>query len=134
MASPSGVWLSNAEMAAARFVSVQGVDAHELGQLEKVSDAAGFLERLVQLLAVPSTRTFERELARAVRESWRARAAGFASDRVMPQLSHISLPSSRCRLSTVRWPFVCEELSMRSATSASTWRNAALRRVDLVRA
>ena len=36
------------EVTAAGLAAVQGVDAHELAQLEEVGDAAGLLERLVE--------------------------------------------------------------------------------------
>src|SRR6266436_3020727 len=43
----------DAEVAAAGLTPVQGVGANQLGQLEKIGDAAGLLERLVQLLVGP---------------------------------------------------------------------------------
>src|SRR3954453_961400 len=42
-----------AEVAAAGLRTVQGVDAHQLGQLEEGRDAPGLLQRLVQLLVLP---------------------------------------------------------------------------------
>src|SRR4051812_23580497 len=41
----------DAEMAAARFLTLQRVHAHQLGQLEEISDTAGLLELLIELLA-----------------------------------------------------------------------------------
>src|SRR5437762_1795376 len=41
-----------AEMAAARLLAVQGVVAHQLGELEKVRHPTSVLERLVQLFAL----------------------------------------------------------------------------------
>src|SRR4051812_18525039 len=41
-----------AEVAAARLAAFQGVEAEELAELEEVGDAAGLLERLVDLVAV----------------------------------------------------------------------------------
>src|SRR5262245_7450217 len=49
-------------MAAARFLARQRVAAHELAQLEEVGDAAGHLERLVQLLAAAEHRDVLPEL------------------------------------------------------------------------
>src|SRR5688500_2474625 len=39
-----------AEVAAARLFAMERVDAHQLGELEEIRYAAGFLERLVELL------------------------------------------------------------------------------------
>jgi hypothetical protein len=40
-----------AEMPAARFVALQSVDAQQLAVLELVSDASGFFEALIQIVA-----------------------------------------------------------------------------------
>ncbi len=40
-----------AEVAAAAFVALQRVEAHQLGEFEEVGHAAGLLERLIELLA-----------------------------------------------------------------------------------
>src|SRR2546428_389598 len=45
-----------AEVTAARFLAMQGVVAHQLGQLEEVRDAARVLERLVEILARAAAR------------------------------------------------------------------------------
>src|SRR5712691_12496608 len=39
------------EVAAARFLAMQGIVAHQLGELEEVRHAARVLERLVEILA-----------------------------------------------------------------------------------
>ena len=49
-ASPSGRLVLDAEVAAAGLVALEGVEAHELAELEEVGHAAGVLERLVELL------------------------------------------------------------------------------------
>ena len=41
----------DAEVAAARLLAVQRVEAHQLAELEEVGDAAGLLERLIELRA-----------------------------------------------------------------------------------
>src|SRR4051812_7936909 len=35
------------EMAAARFAAFQGVETHQLAELQEIGDAAGFLQRLI---------------------------------------------------------------------------------------
>src|SRR5699024_11681717 len=41
------------EMTTARFTAVQGVNAHELGQLQEIGNASGALQSLVKLLVDP---------------------------------------------------------------------------------
>ena len=39
------------EMSAARFVPLEGIDAHQFGEFEKISDPSGAFERLVVAFA-----------------------------------------------------------------------------------
>src|ERR1044071_3341355 len=41
-----------AEMAAARFVAGEGIDAHQLAELEEIGDASGAFQRLVERFTV----------------------------------------------------------------------------------
>src|ERR1035441_9870237 len=41
-----------AEMSTARFVAFEGVEAHQLGELEEIGDASGALQRLIEVCAV----------------------------------------------------------------------------------
>ncbi len=38
-------------MAAAGLIAIEGVDAHQLGELEEVRNAAGFFQALIQVIA-----------------------------------------------------------------------------------
>ena len=48
-----GILIFLAEMGAARFVAVQGVVTKQLGELQKIRDAIGLFQRLVQAVAAP---------------------------------------------------------------------------------
>src|SRR5437879_6745387 len=51
---PLGRLVLLTKMAAARLLPLEGVVAHQLGELEEVRNAPGVLERLVQVLAPPA--------------------------------------------------------------------------------
>ena len=74
-----------AEVAAARLLAVQRVEAHQLGELEEVGHPAGLLERLVQLRAAARDGDVLPELLAQLADASRARRAGPASLRAMPQ-------------------------------------------------
>ena len=77
-----------AEVAAARFRALQRVEAHQLGQFEKVRHAPRLFERLVQFLARPDDIDVVPELLAQRRDLGKILFRP-ASDRAMPQFSHI---------------------------------------------
>ena len=51
-ASPSAVWYSFAEVCAARFVAVEGVDGHHSGDYQEVFRTQGLLELGVEVVGL----------------------------------------------------------------------------------
>src|SRR5688572_17421812 len=96
----------DAEMAAARLLAVQRIQAHELRQLEKIRDSAGVLERLIELLAGPGNEQVAPELLAKLRdllqrlfESLRAARHAAVLPHELPQLAvkglTAALPANR---------------------------------------
>ncbi len=90
------------EVAAAGLAAVQGVDAHQLAELEEVGHPAGLLQALVEAVG-------RAEHACTLRQnsSRRPRIRSIAlsrpsSERSMPQYSHMMWPSSLWKESTLR--------------------------------
>jgi hypothetical protein len=110
-------------VASARFCAVQGIHTHELSDFEKVGNAIRLLESLVQLFICSDDFEIVPELLPKLRYA----SEGFsqpASERAMPQLSHIILPSSRWNESGLRFPFTAISALNRFLTSALFSTNA----------
>ena len=90
------------KMPAARFVAIQRVDAHQLGQFKEIRHAAGLFERLIDLFRSRRALSRRANILRAVRGFCRWRVRGRPALRDIPQSSQTSLPSSRWNESTVR--------------------------------
>ena len=90
-----GVLMFLAEVAAARFVALQGVAAQQFAELQEVGHAAGLFQRPVQVLAGARHVDVLPELLAQSPGSAAALPCRLVALRAMPQLSHISLPSSR---------------------------------------
>src|SRR5579859_3552147 len=68
------------EVPAAGLAAVQGINTHQLGQLEEVRDPAGLLQRLVELLPLPQYAHRMPELVANLRDfGQRSGQAGFTA-------------------------------------------------------
>jgi hypothetical protein len=117
LASPPIRLVLDPEVAPTRLLTMQGVTAHELGQLEVVGDPARLLQRLVDRSVVTENPHVGCELfpQRGISAIAFSRPVAL---RAMPQCSHMILPSSRWNQSTVRLPLVASSRPVRSRTSA----------------
>ena len=84
-----------AEMAAARFLAVQGVERQQFGEFEVVGDAAGISRLWFMLSAEPGTDTLCQNSSRSFGNLWSSARCRLASVRAIPTSSHMMRPSSR---------------------------------------
>ena len=99
-ASPSAVWCSSRKWPPHDSSRSQRVEAHQLGELQEVGDAAGLLERLVQLGAAARARcTFCQNSSRSSGISSQRLLQARVGARHAAVVPH-QLPSSRWNAST----------------------------------